>query len=266
MGAGENNLGAAYLTRPRRSRRQPGKGHRHQEAALSSSPGRRLRRVATTQRGVGNAYSSASGRAPGQQAKAIAATRPRSPSSPRQLPIEHLRSARKLAHLSPGGDWKKAGSVYAAARGLLVLSPRLDEVETSASSPMPGPVRGRRVRRRRARRNGGRARAGRRGRARLLAVALKLQMLELSPTSAAVSMICAPPLEPTTGRRSRARHRARRHPRQAHDVAPGAAGAGQERRPRREQAWLCAQPGTRDRCRRRRHGRAGRHRVRRKIC
>jgi CHAT domain-containing protein len=182
----QNNLATAYLERVRGDRASnQEKAITHLASALTvftkeGSP----QEWATVQRGVGNAYAERlKGARASNRAQSLAAYEAALSVFTRETaPLEHLRTARRLGRVQiQAGEWSKAGGTLAGAREafLLLFGEGLENAESHALVAEAGPMfadaayaaaqRGEKETA---------IRLASEGRARLLAVAMKLQMLE----------------------------------------------------------------------------------------
>ena len=184
----QNNLSNAYLNRVRGDRADnQEKAIAHLQAALTVFTREEYpREWATAQRGTGDVLA---GRIRGEpsenRARAIAAYEAALSVFTRDtFPLQHMETARTLArNLMEANEWQKAGPVHASAREafLLLFGQGLEEAETRALIAEAGPLfaeaafaavqRGEVE---------GALELASEGRARLLAVAMKLQALDLS--------------------------------------------------------------------------------------
>jgi CHAT domain-containing protein/tetratricopeptide (TPR) repeat protein len=182
----QNNLATAYLERVRGDHADnQEKAIAHLASALTVFSKEAFpQEWATVQRGVGNAYA---GRVKG----ALASNRAQSTAAyeaalsvftRETAPLEHLRTARRLGRIQlQSGEWNKAGVTLAGARDafLLLFGQGLEDVESRALVAEAGPMfadaayaavqRGEKETA---------IQLASEGRARLLAVAMKLQTLE----------------------------------------------------------------------------------------
>jgi CHAT domain-containing protein/tetratricopeptide (TPR) repeat protein len=183
----QNNLSNAYLNRIRGDRADnQEKAIAHLEAALTVFTREKYpREWATAQRGTGDVLADRVRGEPGEnRARAIAAYEAALSVFTRDtFPLQHMETARALArNYMEAKEWQKAGPVHASAREafLLLFGQGLEEVETRALIAEAGPLfseaalaavqRGEVE---------GALELASEGRARLLAVAMKLQALDL---------------------------------------------------------------------------------------
>jgi len=183
----QNNLSNAYLNRIRGDRADnQEKAIAHLEAALTVFTREKYpREWATAQRGTGDVLADRVRGEPGEnRARAIAAYEAALSVFTRDtFPLQHMETARALArNYMEAKEWQKAGPVHASAREafLLLFGQGLEEAETRALIAEAGPLfseaalaavqRGEVE---------GALELASEGRARLLAVAMKLQALDL---------------------------------------------------------------------------------------
>jgi CHAT domain-containing protein/tetratricopeptide (TPR) repeat protein len=183
----QNNLSNAYLNRIRGDRADnQEKAIAHLEAALTVFIREKYpREWATAQRGTGDVLADRVRGEPGEnRSRAIAAYEAALSVFTRDtFPLQHMETARALArNYMEAKEWQKAGPVHASAREafLLLFGQGLEEVETRALIAEAGPLfseaalaavqRGEVE---------GALELASEGRARLLAVAMKLQALDL---------------------------------------------------------------------------------------
>jgi CHAT domain-containing protein/tetratricopeptide (TPR) repeat protein len=183
----ENNLAAIYLGRIRGERADnQEKAIAHLASALTVFTREAFpQEWATVQRGIGNAYAERvrGDRASNGETSIAAYEAALSVLTREASPLEHLRTARRLSHiLLQTGQWNKAGLALAGAREafLLLFGQGLEDAESRALIAEAGPLfaeaafaavqRGEKE---------AAIQLASEGRARLLAVAMKLQMLEL---------------------------------------------------------------------------------------
>ena len=184
----QNNLANAYLNRVRGDRADNQEtAIAHLQAALTVfTHAEYPREWATAQRGIGDVLAGRVRGEPGEnRAKAIAAYEAALSIFTRDtFPLQHMETARSLArNLMEAKEWQKAGPVHASAREafLLLFGQGLEETETRALIAEAGPLfaeaafaaaqRGE---------TAGALELASEGRARLLAVAMKLQALDLT--------------------------------------------------------------------------------------
>jgi CHAT domain-containing protein len=183
----QNNLANAYLNRVSGDLAEnQEKAIAHLQAALTVfSREEYPREWATAQRGTGDVLAGRVRGEPGEnRARAIAAYEAALSVFTRDtFPLQHMETARALArNLMEAKEWQKAGSVHASAREafLLLFGQGLEEAETRALIAEAGPLFAEAalaaVQRGEAE---GALELASEGRARLLAVAMKLQALDL---------------------------------------------------------------------------------------
>jgi CHAT domain-containing protein/tetratricopeptide (TPR) repeat protein len=186
-GSAQSNLGSAYLNRTRGE--VADNQHRaisHVETALTIFTHQDYpQQWAKAQTILGNAFADRAGAdRPGNRAKSVAAYEAALSVFTRDaFPQDHLFAAQRLGRvLLEGGEWRKAGTVHASARDafLVLFGQGLDEVEARALITAVGPLFAEAAfgALQRGETEAGFELAGE-GRARLMAVALKLQTLEL---------------------------------------------------------------------------------------